>query len=526
MSNENKNNEEMLEETGKKDEAMQETVTTDSSESHSASKGRLNKGKLKRRGLSTLMTIAFIILVIGVNLLVSLLSDRFPSMNVDLTAQGLNTLSEEAVEAAKNVTLDTTISILMAEKDARQGSYDSVTTPYSQVANLAERLKEVNGKISVEYVDLDKNPSFEQDYPDDTLALGSVIVKSEKRHRVLGVQDLFVSSQDSTTGASSYTSQVDGTLANALNQVNLDSMPLVAISTSNDAAMDYSALETMLVERGYEVQAFDLLTEEIPENTMVLLMPSPATDLTKDQVEKLRTYLDSPAADASRSLFYVANTKNSTGSPVLQEFLEEWGVQIAPGIAVETNTNNAFPVDDSGIAYGLIAQNGGDILADNTYSYLLSPYTCPITQLFSYNDNVSVNKLWVSADTAYAAVESLEDSPDTSEQILATLSVKNVKVDENYVTENVVVFGSSVAFANGLGNNDNYGNKTYITDLFAQLTGVDNQTISISQVSTFTLDVTASTNTLLTLGLGIFTIAIPLAILVVGLVIFFRRRHL
>ena len=36
-----------------------------------------------------------------------LLSDRFPSMNIDLTANQVNTLSEEALDVAKEVQYDT-----------------------------------------------------------------------------------------------------------------------------------------------------------------------------------------------------------------------------------------------------------------------------------------------------------------------------------------------------------------------------------------------------------------------------------
>lgn len=527
MSTDKKNKNEVPEEAAGKNEAAKRVEKqADAQPPAKKTKKKWNTAKLKRGGLSTLMTIVFIVLVVGVNLLFSLLSDRFPSMNVDLTAQGLNTLSEEAIEAAKNVQYDTTISILMNEEDARQGKYDNPARPYSQVANLAERLKEVNGKISVEYVDLDKNPNYTTNYPDDTLGLGVVIVKSEKRHRVLGISDLFVSSTNSSTGETSYTTQVDGAMANALNQVNLENMPLVAVSTANNVELDTAALEVMLKERGYEVEHFDLLTEEVPENTQVVLLGAPTSDLTKEQVQKLRDYLGSPTADASRSLFYIANLANGTNAPVLQAFLEEWGVQIEPGVVIETDTNNALPIDDSGIPYGIVAVNGGEILTDNSYSYLISPYTSPLRQLFTYNDNVSVKKLWVSADTAYVATESLQENPETGEQILATLSAKSVKVEDSYTSENVVVFGSPTAFMKGLGNNDNYGNKGYITDLFSHLTGVDNQTISVPQVETFTLDIVASSNTLLTLSLGLFTVAIPLLILIIGLVLFFRRRHL
>lgn len=490
---------------------------------------KINTNKLKRGGLSTLMIVVFLVLVIGVNLLASLLANRFPSMNADLTAQGLNTLSEEAVDAAKNVKYDTKIIILADEEAVRKGNYNKEGFSYTQVVSLAERLEEVNGKISVSFVDMDKEPTFktQAEYKDDNLTVGSVIVETEKRHRVLTLNDLFAYTQDQTTGAYDYYSQVDGAMANALNLVNLDSMPLVAISTANNAQLDTTALQAVLEGKGFEVKTFDLLTEEVPENALVVLLPSAQTDLTKDQAQKLRDYLGSSTADSSRSLFYITSLANGADSPNLQGLLEEWGVKIEPGVVVETDTSKAVNYDNSGIPYGIIASNAGEILESNSYSMLISPQSTALTPLFTFNDNISVKKLWVSSPGAYVATDGLQKNPETSQQVLATLSTKSVKKEENkYTTENVVVFGSAAAFMDGLGNNDNFGNKAYITDLFSYVTGVDNASMVINKVNTYTLDITASTSTLITLGLGIFTVAIPLVILVIGLVVFIRRRHL
>ena len=42
------------------------------------------------------MTVVFVAIVIVLNVVVSALAERFPSMDIDMTAQGLNTLSDQA----------------------------------------------------------------------------------------------------------------------------------------------------------------------------------------------------------------------------------------------------------------------------------------------------------------------------------------------------------------------------------------------------------------------------------------------
>ena len=47
-----------------------------------------NMNKVKRGGVTTLMTVVFIAIVIVLNVVVSALTQRFPSMDIDLTAEG------------------------------------------------------------------------------------------------------------------------------------------------------------------------------------------------------------------------------------------------------------------------------------------------------------------------------------------------------------------------------------------------------------------------------------------------------
>ena len=53
--------------------------------------------------MATALSVVFIAIVVALNLLVSALTDRFPSLDIDLTAQKVNSLSDQALEIAKNV---------------------------------------------------------------------------------------------------------------------------------------------------------------------------------------------------------------------------------------------------------------------------------------------------------------------------------------------------------------------------------------------------------------------------------------
>ena len=98
----------------------------------SAVKSAVHKDKFKHGSMAVVFTAVFIAIIIVINILVSALTDRFPSMNFDLTLEGLNTLSDEAVDVAKSIEEDTTIYIIGSE-DAVRGDQVYTTVSYTHL---------------------------------------------------------------------------------------------------------------------------------------------------------------------------------------------------------------------------------------------------------------------------------------------------------------------------------------------------------------------------------------------------------
>ena len=79
-----------------------------------------NWNKFKRGGMATALSVVFIAIVVALNLLVSALTDRFPSLDIDLTAQKVNSLSDQALEIAKNVDREVTIYLIGTQEGYEQ----------------------------------------------------------------------------------------------------------------------------------------------------------------------------------------------------------------------------------------------------------------------------------------------------------------------------------------------------------------------------------------------------------------------
>lgn len=83
-----------------------------------------------------------------------------------------------------------------------------------------------------------KNPTFAADYKSDNLIEGDVIVKSDKRDRVVAYTELFNVQYGSDGTTTNTYSLVDSALASGVNSVIADSLPVAAFDTGHSEQLD------------------------------------------------------------------------------------------------------------------------------------------------------------------------------------------------------------------------------------------------------------------------------------------------
>ncbi len=487
--------------------------------------------KWKRQGLATLMSVVFIGIVVALNIVVSALSERFPSMDIDLTAQKLNSLSDQALEIAKGVEEDTEVFLVGTEEGYRKNLlYANYGIQYSQVANLADRLQEANPKIQVQFLDPDTNPEFMSQYAGDSLANGMVLVRTDKRYKILSASDMFDLQQSQMTGATETYTKVDSALAGALETVNLDKVPVLTICTGHSellSSQNMGQFTALMEGQNFSIQQVDILTEDVPADTQVLMLPTPTTDYTDEEIQKLRAFLDDTSREEPVTL--LATFYPSQGQlPKLTGFLEEWGIGVLPGVVAETDTSRMAAANASYI----LVDPAGSTLSENSYNRLLAPSSSPLSLLFESNGGITTSSLWATGSGAYVLTEDATqeeaENPETAQQVVAAMATKALEADGKSIQRHVVVFGSSFVFTDSFLETTAFGNRDYIADLLQLTTGTDSSAVTVAtqSVQTNVLDVAASRSTILILGLGVFTIGLPLLILAAGLVIFLKRRSL
>ena len=485
------------------------------------------QNKFKRGTLSTLTIIVVIILIVLCNIFAQLLAARYPSINVDISPEGRNSLSEDAITAAKAVSQETELLILFDEATARETSLgtsaDYTQLNYSQVVNLAAQMCEVNENITVSYEALDQNPSLQREYEADNISAGGIIVRTAEHYRYLSmVGDLFTYVTDAEYNFTYY-SAVETALIIALQAVSSENDAKAAFTSGHNEILSpqyRTGLESLLKSQLYTTEDFNILTSDIPQDTDLLVIPAPSTDFTDDEIQKLRDFLADSTSKSDHSLLYIAYPGADT--PILDAFLEEWGISVDPGFVLETDSSRLFASDYS----YMLVDSPGEVLGENRYDTLSSPMSVPISVLFDQNDDLSVYRLWQTSAKAVVAVdaETPADALERSIKTVAALSQKQL-ADDGSKYASIAVFGSYGAFMDAYASSNTFSNRQYFVDLFSLMTHMEAAPTYDSMLETGTLDVMMDEGTVRVMGFGVFTMLLPLLIVGIGLCVFVVRRY-
>ena len=500
-------------------------------------KGFLRSNRFKKGSLATAFTAGFIVIVILINVFFSALEDRFPSMKIDMTENKIYSLSETVLEAAEKIDIPTTIYVLAKEDTAKDDSIlASYGLQYSQIPVLCEKMEEANSNITVKYVDLDTNPTFasQTKYANYSLQTGSVIIENDRRIRVLSITDFFTMQYDENYVATYYMS-IDSALTGALMQVQADEIPVISIATGSHGELLSAYLETfetLFQNNNFEIKKFDILTQDIPDDTAILLLPTPTSDYTDAELSKLDTFLASN--EKGFNSLWLTFDPAQPELPNLSSFLSEWGFAVPNEIIIETDAANLISVNGT-FFISQLTDNldiGSSHASMSEYGYFVTPTARPIELLYEYSADNNTYPISVSSSTAYvqdSSAEAIEEPTGAlSSYVTTALSQRVVKISDEDYMKSVVVFGSSAMFTSSYLSSTTFANAEYLVDLARFTLGIADAKIGVTQEFTAvnTFDITITTAARNFFGIGVFTIMIPLAIVIAGLVVYLKRRHL
>lgn len=538
MSEENKNLNTISEETASADSnAAAETAgKTEDTKAKKAknkkSKPQKEKGKFKKfmksrkakhGTVAMAITALVIVMVIVLNIIIGLLVNRFPDLELDLTSNNSFALQDDTIDYVSHLNNDVTVYILM-EKD----KFESQGTYFVQAQKMLNKMvSKSDGKMKIKYVDLTSNPSFTSNYPNvdwqSSSANNIVLVESGKQYKVLTLTDCFEYDEQTYNyyGTYSFTgTKIEQAVVTAILNVTTDDKVVVDMIKGNNE-QDYSSLKSLLENNAYQVNDVSLATGDFDKDAKVAIMYAPSVDLDEKIVEKLSTWLSNDGK-YGRSLIYVP-TADMGEMPNLDDFLKEWGMSIDRGYVFETD-ETALVNANSPYAFTV---SYGDYYKDNLKNSKI-PVVVSESHAVNITDENTAHALLKTTNKAGVLPIDADKSWDYKDAITGNgenVAAEGVMTNEDKKSSRVVVFGSYVMFSDTIMQYNSFNNSAYFMNVINTIAdkedvGITIESKSIDNTELGITDV-ATQNTMLV----VFVIVIPIAILVAGFVFWLRRRN-
>lgn len=532
--------EESLEEFLSEDAAEEETPEQDGkAKGKKPKKSKMDSRRFRYGSMATAITAVVAVLVVVLNVVVSLLADRFP-INIDLTQNKLFSLSDNSVEIAKSINKDVQVIVFGSEdlyKNPNMGSdYYQVEALYKEIYKALQQYTSYSGgKVTVKYEDLNLNPQLATQYNKYEVTSGDILLLCGDRYQKASFNDMYEISGDGYTQAQTVSSKVEVTLASRIKNVMRDTVQVITAFVGHEEDENtVSALKSIYEANGYDFKELNLASsEEIDANTVAGLIVGPTKDFTAEEIERLQKWLDNDGKlDRNLMVFadFQAECKN------LYEFLNvEYGLEVTDNLIMETSLTRTFRysgyypyADTADTEFTKDLSGSGNVLTPLTRQIVThkennsenSLYNVPI---ITFPESAKLMKIKDATDENASSEDDKSFAADAYPINGMAASVKWTYVDNEQVKTNVILSGSTQMIL--AASQANVKNENVLMSALGAMTGVVDD-INVSTKSLERDTITFSDSTTLIVGLGVFTVGIPVIILIICLVVFLKRRHL
>lgn len=482
----------------------------------------LKSRNAKRGSIAIALTVIFIAVIVGLNIVAKLLTERFPILSTDLTSSNVYELTDTSLEYLDELDKDVTIYALMDEKTLEaQGEY------YVQANKLLHEFENHSKHIKLKYIDLASNPSFATSYPDINWTSTSYLLLIEYGDEYLAVanEDVFTYDQEYLSYYGEYVingQKIEQAVLTATLNITTDEKIAVTI-LSGHGELENPAIASVLSNNAYSVETVSLLNGEISKDSQFVIIYAPKNDIDKDTYDTLVDWLYNDG-NYGHTLLYVPNDMVSVETPYIDTLLEEWNMSVSKNWVFETDvkymTNSAYPnlmsiynYEDTEFSSGIKDKSIPVVMM---YCMPIDLLDTNVTSLLSTSDNAV--KMPLDADESW-------DYNDEEPQKLCGAAISTQGNEEETKSSNVIVFGSYSALSESAFSVSSFNNSAYFVNLFNTIAQRDsiNITIEGKSLENTELGITSlSTATLIGL---LFFLVVPLAVIVVGIVVWLRRRH-
>lgn len=481
------------------------------------------KSRKAHHGTIAVAIVAVVIaIVIIINVICGLLVDRFPDLNLDLTANQSFALQDDTIDYVSHLDKDVSLDILMSESD-----FVSNGTYFVQAKNLLDKMESnSNGNFKVNYVDLVTNPNYTSNYPNvdwestDNNYIALVVCNDQYKALTLAECFTYDATYVEYYGYQFTATTIEQAVVTGILNVTTEDKVIVDVLTGYNE-QDCSGVKNLLTQNAYQVNEVSLVTGEIEDNAEFVLLFAPSVDLDESAIDKISEWLDNDGK-YGKSLIYIPCADN-VDTPNLDALLDDWGMAVNDGYVFETSGD-----------YMISASNPYAFIVNYTdyYTSMLKNSKIPIvvsdTHDIIINDSEIAHPVLTTSDNVGIQPYSPEDNWDYRDALTGealNIAAEGVITNNDDTSSRVVVFGTYMMFDETIMSYNSFNNSAFFMNMVNTIADKDDIGITIETKSLDSEELGVTDVTTQTVMFVIFVVIIPLAVLATGLVTWLRRRN-
>ena len=274
-------------------------------------------------GYSIATTAIVIAIAIVANILVSSLPASWTQF--DTTSNKIYSITEQTKSLVRDLNKDVTIYWIV--RDGYEDTY---------LENLLPQYEDLSGKLDIVQKDPDISPTFATQYT-DSVAENSLVVTCGDRYRYLDYRELYVLDQEKyyNEGKEEYSFNGESELTSAIDFVISENIPKIYLLSGHGEVSLPTSYADALDDANVETADLALLTLEfVPADADCVLVNAPQTDISEDEMRKLKDYLGNGG-----NLILLTDSPQDGRLTNLETLMAGYGVNAADGLVIETDQN-------------------------------------------------------------------------------------------------------------------------------------------------------------------------------------------
>ncbi|RKN84522.1 Gldg family protein [Paenibacillus ginsengarvi] len=467
--------------------------------------------KVKYGAFSTLTAIGVIVVLIVVNFI-------FTSLHVsyDVSTNKSYSISKYSIAIIKKVQDPITIYVW-----AKPGS------EYPEFKNMIMDYAQYSSRIQVEVRDPNLYPQLVEQFKTDpalSVSSNSVVVVNGKtnKFKFIDAAQLITLGFDPQTYKDYVQSiDVEPQITNAIEYVTSDKTYIIYSMTGNGELALPEKLVNAIQLAGYEMRDLNVLTKDIPQDASLLFATTPAKDWTPEMANKVKAYLQSGGR-----AFFALNYMTS-GFPNVRSVLDAYGVSLNDKVVIEADIGKALPNQPTVLLPNMEANEITKSLTDKQYNVLL-PVATDIKPNSVKRNSLKVSPLLTSSAKSYtknSSAQRIEKAAgDESGPFQLAVIISDYTDTKTVYETKLVVMGTDGLISPEVNSVSGGTNYQFIVNAvnWTQNKASGSYIPPKAPNSSVPLQVSGGQAVLITV---VTVILIPLVILLIGIVVWTRRRN-